>query len=338
MRAARGAAGKEWGFSEPGGGGKGGKLRSAARARRAEGSRRVPSPEPLGSASPPLPRPRVSPEGTPDPGPRPHPERPGDPGSPAPRPGSSGRSPAPRPLARPPRLPPSGAGAGPPRLLSSGAPGIKATADTGLRVWGRQRRAEASGRSGQVWPEAGRPRRRAGGTGSPYSAPRRIRPARLRAGQILGGPRRRWYQRGRCHPPRSVASGEVLGLPVRPGCALRARTHRPPAAPAPGWGRGSRSCGLGLSPGTSADRGACPPPHLAGAPHVAHGRLRVRTDVREGRCWPRRSCPWWVGRREKGRHSLILRSHGAPTTSAGARGMSLDPLRAGGRALAGLAQ
>lgn len=264
MSAVRGAAGKEWGSSEPGGGEGGGGRRSAARARRAEGSGPVPSPEPLRSAPPPLPRPRGQPEGTPDPGPRLHPVPLGDPGSPAPRPGSSGRSPAPRPLARPPRLPPSGAGAGRPDFYPAGPPGIKATADTGLRVWVRQRRAEGGLREERTGVARGpAPLATCGRDGEPFLGAAEGSPARLRAGQIPGG------------PPR------VRGLRPGPGSPrapwLRAWPEDPPTSLPP------RLRGAGPQLGTSANRGTCPPlTSPAGAPHVAQGRLRGRTKVGRG--------------------------------------------------------
>lgn len=160
--------------------------------------------------------------------PRPAPPTPNRPGAPrSPRPARA----APRPrllgVARPaPARCTPGSAASPlalarsrPGLLSSEAPGIKATADTGLRAEGLA--AEAPGPPGgadRCGARPRRPRRPAGGTGRRSTAPRGSRPVPRLGGQILGGPRRQWGQRGRRHLPRSVGLGVASWF--LPACAL----------------------------------------------------------------------------------------------------------------------
>lgn len=143
-----------------------------------------------------------------------------------------------------------------PGLLSSGAPGIKATADTGLRAEGPA--AEAPGPPGgadRCGARPRRPRRPAGGTGRRSTAPRGSRLVPRLGGQILGGPRRQWGQRGRRHLPRSVGLGVTSWF--LPACSLALHPvpgtpkNLSPPQPAPGRGPGWKSCRLGLCSVTS---------------------------------------------------------------------------------------
>lgn len=115
------------------------------------------------------------------------------------------------------------------------------------------------------------------------------------------------------------ASGGVLDLlRVRPGCSLPAED--PPNLSLRlqplGWGRGSKSCRLGLSSVTSTNHCICPSPHLPSAPRGPQRRFLARNQSGEGAgVYFGGFYLGEVGRQKKEKRVFILHTHEVPATT-----------------------